>query len=514
MKKILRGIGAVTALTIATGAHAQLPDYGYYPAGHVITDIDGVSYDVDAILDSGTPIIIDAFADWCGPCWTYHVGGTLETVYETIGDGGSGDVKIFGLEADGAVPEANISNPGTGQGDWTLGGTVGYPLADDNMIAGNINLAYYPTLVLVCPDRSTTEVGQVSATAWGTAVAACPGLSADDNDPRIIGNATPSQINVCGDGAVSTDIKVVVQNYSTGAIAGMYTFEATVGGAVIATADISLDLAAYEATEINMGSVALDLGSNTVIVKITTPNDDLTNDNITVNVNVIQAYDLGIGDIVVKSEFDGYGSEVGFGLASGEPATADPFAAYPMFSGGTYPGQIDFQAIGTWTDASAGFSEGYASLAVGCYHLYMFDNYGDGLTAGGGGSLSIESPNSSETYDIDVDYGSGASFLFEVTTAGTGGFAGIEEVEVIEFAKVFPNPATTQTTVQFVLNETATVSIEVVNALGQVVYTTNLGDVAGVQNVNINAGELAEGIYMINLKVNDNVITKQLSVVK
>lgn len=513
MKKILRGIGALTALTIATGAHAQLPDYGYYPAGHVITDIDGVSYDVDAILDSGTPIIIDAFADWCGPCWTYHVGGTLETVYNAIGDGGSGDVKIFGLEADAGVPESNISNAGTGQGDWTLGGTVEYPLADDNMISGNINLAYYPTLVLVCPDRSTTEVGQVSAAAWGSAVAACPGLSADDNDPRIIGNATPSQINVCGAGAVATDIKVVVQNYSTAAISGMYSFEASVAGVVIATASVSLDLASYEAMEVNMGSVDLALGANSVVVKITTPNDDLTNDNITVNVNIVQAYDLGIGDIIIESTFDGYGSEVGYGLASGEPATADPFAAYPMFSGGTYPGQLDFMAIGTWTNASAGFSEGYTSLAVGCYHLYMFDNYGDGLT-GAGGALSITSPNSSETYTIDVDYGSGGAFLFEISTAGTGGFAGIEAIEAVEFAKVFPNPASTQTTVQFELNETANVSIEVINALGQVVYTTNLGNVVGVQNVNINASDLAEGIYMINLKVNDNVITKQLSVVK
>lgn len=514
MKKILRGLSAVTALTIASGANAQLPDYGYYPAGHVITDIDGVSHDVDAILDSGTPIIIDAFADWCGPCWSYHVGGTLESVYNTIGDGGSGDVKIFGLEADPSVPESNIDNPGTGQGDWTLGGTVEYPLADDDMISGNINLAYYPTLVLVCPDRSTTEVGQVSAAEWAAAVAACPGLSTDDNDPRIIGSATPSTINVCGGGAVSSDIKVVVQNYSTDAISGVYSFEATVGGVVVATTDISLDLGAYEATEINMGSVDLDLGSNTVIVKITTPNDDLTNDDIAVNVNVVQAYDLGIGDIVVKAELDGYGSEVGMGLASGEPATDDPFAAYPMFNGGTYPGQIDFKAIGTWTDATSSFTETYTSLAVGCYHLYMFDNYGDGLTYGAGGTLSIDSPNSSETFDIDVNYGSGASFLFEITTAGTGGFAGIEEVEAIDFAKVYPNPASTQTTVQFVLNETAAVTIEVVNALGQVVYTNDLSDVSGIQSVNIDASDLSAGIYMINLKVNDSVITKQLSVAK
>ncbi len=514
MKKTLRGISALAVLAISTGANAQLPDYGYYPAGHIITDIDGTSHNVDAILNSGKPIIIDAFADWCGPCWTYHVGGTLETVYNAIGDGGTGSVKIFGLEADAAVPESYISNAATGQGDWTLGGTVEYPLADDDMISGNINLAYYPTLVLVCPDRSTTEVGQVSATAWATAVAACPGLSADDNDPRLVGNATPSQVNICGGGAVSTDVKVVVQNYSTASITGSYSFEAKIGGAVVATLTTTLTLAPYATTEVNLGSVALAIGTNNIDVKITTPNDDLTNDDIVVVVNAVNAYDLGIGDIVVKSTFDGYGSEVGYGLASGMPATEDPFAAYPMFGGGTYPGQVDFKAIGTWTNASAGFNEDYTSLAVGCYHLYMFDNYGDGLTAGGGGTLLVKSPNSGETYNIDVDYGSGAAFLFEITTAGTGGFSGIEDLQVIESAKVFPNPTADQTTVQFELNESSTVSIELINALGQVVYSNNLGEVNGVQTININATDLATGLYLINLKINGEVITKQLSVVK
>ncbi len=513
MKKFLRGIGAVAALTVASGASAQLPDFGVYPGDHTGTTIDGDAYDIDAILDSGTPVLIDAFADWCGPCWTYHTGGTLEDVYNTIGMGGSGDVYIIGMEADPSVPEANISDAGTGTGDWTLGGTVEYPLADDDMISGNINLAYYPTLVLVCPDRSTTEVGQVSAAEWEAAVAACPGLSTDDNDPRIIGNATPTNINVCGDGDVEAEIKVVVQNNSAGPISGDYTFEATLGGAVIATSDITLDLASYEVMEVSLGMATLAEGSNDITVEITTDNDDLTNDMIDASVNVTQAYDLGIGDIVVSATFDGYGSEVGYGIASGEPSESDPFAAYPMFSGDSYPGQIDFQAIGTWTNSDAGFDASYVSLTTGCYHLYMFDNFGDGMTEAGG-ALAINSPNSGETFDINIDYGSGAAFLFEITTDGTGGFTGIEEVETIEFARVYPNPAVNQTNVQFELNEAANVSIELINAMGQVVFANNLGEVNGQQTLAIDASELSEGIYLINISVDNQVITKRLSVVK
>ena len=53
-----------------------------------------------------------------------------------------------------------------------------------------------------------------------------------------------------------------------------------------------------------------------------------------------------------------------------------------------------------------------------------------------------------------------------------------------------------------------------VNALGQVVFSNNMGDVNGVQNVMIDGSDLGEGIYMINITVNENVITKRLSIVK
>jgi len=105
----------------------------------------GPVYDVDSILDSGTPCIIDAFAVWCGPCWSYHNAGTLESVYNSIGQGGTGAVMIFGVEADASEPEADMDGGGTSQGDWVTG-TV-YPMCNNDAIANMINLAYYPTLI-------------------------------------------------------------------------------------------------------------------------------------------------------------------------------------------------------------------------------------------------------------------------------------------------------------------------------------------------------------------------------
>jgi hypothetical protein len=73
MKKLLLSIAVLTGLT----ATAQIPDYGVFPSGVVFTDINGGTHDIDAILDNGQSVIIDAFADWCGPCWTYHQTHTL-----------------------------------------------------------------------------------------------------------------------------------------------------------------------------------------------------------------------------------------------------------------------------------------------------------------------------------------------------------------------------------------------------------------------------------------------------
>ncbi|MFT4601191.1 MAG: hypothetical protein ACI857_001369 [Arenicella sp.] len=509
MKKILQTLGVAAAMTAGVQANAQIPDYGVFPAGFVITDINGGTHDVDAILDAGKCVLIDAFADWCGPCWTYHQAGTLESLDAAYGPSGTNQVEIFGLEADPGEPESTISNAGSGQGDWTLGGTISYALADDDNISGVINLGYYPTLILICPDRTVTEVGQASLAAWQTAIDACgsnSNLSTDSNDPRIVSNETDPNVTLCGGGTAAATIVVGVQNNSNAAISGSYDIEATLGGTVVASTTATLTLAPYEAIGVTVGSAALALGSNNVVVTITTANDDLTNDDITVPVTVEQAANLGAGNVDLDITFDGYGSEVGYGLASGTVQETDPFAAYPDFNGSSYPGQIEFQAIGTWANTDTDYSTTWTGMADGCYHLYMFDNYGDGLTVGSNGDVTLSAASSAS---MNVDYGSGGWFTFELV-----GNVGMEEFNGVDFAKVFPNPAVDMTNVQFNLTEASDVTVEVMNTFGQIVFSDKLGEVNGLQNVEVATSDLESGIYLININVNGNVLTKRISVIK
>ena len=48
-------------------------------------------------------------------------------------------------------------------GDWTE--VIHYTLANDDLIGDSslYNVGYYPTIYLICPDRSVSEIGQSSS---------------------------------------------------------------------------------------------------------------------------------------------------------------------------------------------------------------------------------------------------------------------------------------------------------------------------------------------------------------
>jgi hypothetical protein len=79
---------------------------------------------------------------------------------------------------------------------------------------------------------------------------------------------------------------------------------------------------------------------------------------------------------------------------------------------------------------------------------------------------------------------------------------------------VYPNPAYDMANIQFELNESAVVTVELVNTVGQVVYTNNLGEVNGTQKVQLNTADVAAGMYLVNIKVDGKVNTKRISIVK
>lgn len=79
---------------------------------------------------------------------------------------------------------------------------------------------------------------------------------------------------------------------------------------------------------------------------------------------------------------------------------------------------------------------------------------------------------------------------------------------------VYPNPANSNATVSFELNNEADVVLTVTDLSGKVVYNNAMGTVNGAQKVNVNTDSLTSGVYMVNINVNGTVSTQKLIVRK
>ena len=514
MRKILRTMGFVLGLAATTTANAQLPDNAIMPAGVQLTSYTpatatalytpGVTHDIDSYLDAGIPVLIDAYAVWCGPCWNYHNNGTLENLYNSIGDGGTGQVKIFGVEADGSTPAATLESGGNTLGDWITG--THYPVCNDDNIAGIINLAYYPTLILICPDRTVTEVGQGTLAALTAAVNACGSLSTSANDPRIVAETTGPSVISCNGSAPTIEISVAIQNYSTAAISGDYTIKAfDASNTEVASTVATLNLAPYAATSVTIGTVTPPAGNNTYTAKITTANDDLTNDEFAVPVLHNSAIDLPVlnGVVNLTVTLDAYPAEVGVIFDAGLPPAGATFA---QLHNAQIPTQtaIGFAQVGTLTGAT--YSASY-TVSSGCHYFAFIDSYGDGLAAPGGAAITTTAGGSD---NVSGAWGGGTFAVYNFNET-----ASVKDVNGLNASiSVYPNPTNGIANVTLALNEFSNVSIQLMNTLGQVVYTDNLGEINGENKIQIETSNLEEGVYFVNVNVNGVIGTQRLSVIK
>lgn len=115
------------------------------------------------------------------------------------------------------------------------------------------------------------------------------------------------------------------------------------------------------------------------------------------------------------------------------------------------------------------------------------------------------------SFKATSDYGNNLYFdninVYNSTTIGIE--APVNENSV----NVYPNPAVDQFNLDLTLAENAAVSYVVINNLGQKVIEANLGNlVEGTQNQVIDISNLAQGIYLVQININGNIVTKKLTV--
>jgi len=80
----------------------------------------------------------------------------------------------------------------------------------------------------------------------------------------------------------------------------------------------------------------------------------------------------------------------------------------------------------------------------------------------------------------------------------------------LTIGKVFPNPTSGETTINYSLANASTVNVEVVDITGKIVYTLNNGtEVAGAHNLSFNAASFSNGVYYVTISTDEATVTKK-----
>ena len=103
---------------------------------------------------------------------------------------------------------------------------------------------------------------------------------------------------------------------------------------------------------------------------------------------------------------------------------------------------------------------------------------------------------------------------------GNGAFSSIDEceqecnstsiAETISHLKVYPNPSYGTFNIHITLNYNQDIEIIISNQLGQNVYTEKAHGIIGSSNKRIDLSNKSNGIYILNIKTNNQVITQKL----
>ena len=489
-----------TALTISTAALAQLPSGSIAP-DFTATDINGTEWNLYDLLDEGNTVILDFSATWCGPCWNYALGGTLEDMYSTFGPEGTGDLYVFYLESDDSTTDADLNGTGTATtGDWVS--ITNFPIIDNaSNIFDSYSNTYYPTIYTVCPDgteNATTGEMEYSLVESGQTTFEGHVAAAFQNCANSITGAAPlmtynGETSSCGGGEWMASTSV--SNLGSDDVTEM-VFAVELNGA--AQTDVT-----WSGVLSNGGNETIDLGSY---------NEIGTFDYSLVSVNGASWNADGTAAIVGSTEAtsyvqvrittDNWPEETGWTIESASGMYIDGIAT------GSLAGSNDTEF--TW-DVALDLNE--------CYVFTMIDTYGDGLYASqwgdyADGVASIVSMDGMDEVGVVLDYNGASGVEFGELVAGmeVTSVTGITENDLTSSVNVFPNPFSDNTTLSFSAAEAGQASVVVYNLIGEKVIEMNLGNIAaGTQSLQLNFSSLEAGIYLVNLTAGNETSTLRVT---
>jgi hypothetical protein len=94
-----------------------------------------------------------------------------------------------------------------------------------------------------------------------------------------------------------------------------------------------------------------------------------------------------------------------------------------------------------------------------------------------------------------------------------GTIAGTEELaldQIDAMFQLFPNPTSGNATVALNLQKEATVEVRIIDISGQEIATRNYGSLNGPSNIQLNTADLSAGVYMVEVRINNEKMIKRL----
>jgi thiol-disulfide isomerase/thioredoxin len=472
MKKTL-----LLGLLLAAGftASAQLAD-GTVAPDFTAQDIDGNWHTLYDYLEAGKTVVIDVSATWCGPCWNYHNTHALENLYEAYGLEASDEVMVFFIEGDHATTNDNlhgISGPAISQGDWTAG--TPYPIIDDTAaldIAGDYNIAYFPTVYRICPDKTLTLVDQQTISQLKSGISNnCQELEGVQN----FGTITAKDVRLC---EATGNVKTTIKNFGANTIStALLTLKD--GDTTVATKVYDGSIAQFGSEEIEFDTLEFD-GVAEYTVEITNINsgtpfgsEELLAADFTVTPS---ASTESLNNITITVHTDDYPGEIGFKIlnSAGQSVFSQNYSAAASNKNKTKVHYVTLE-------------EG-----IDCYSVELTDDYGDGWVYG----------NAEHGMTIVSGWGEDGDLLFETDGAiGSGltqdavlkttGVLANNHFESEGFA-IYPNPSTGI----FNFATQQSVDVTIVDITGKIVHTANGVTDGGT----INLSALQSGMYIAKIK--------------
>ncbi|MFK7776268.1 MAG: T9SS type A sorting domain-containing protein [Saprospiraceae bacterium] len=204
------------------------------------------------------------------------------------------------------------------------------------------------------------------------------------------------------------------------------------------------------------------------------------------------------------------GTGAGFNQANAYAGgAAGPMGGYELL-GGTIPASefvynhVGRALIGGWNGEASSIA---GAMATGEQAAFTFPAYdASGL-------------NFDETYIIGVLLNASNKPVnaFEISydeAIANGELTSTKDVFNHNAVSVYPNPFAETATINVNLESSATVTVEVMNSVGQTVSRVDYGTLTGNQNLTLDGTNLNSGVYFVHVRVGDKLATKRVTIAK